>query len=152
MVVTSEHGKFLLKRRPRGKDDLYHVGFTHTVQTYLAKEAFPVVSLVTTRDQNNTILQLNSHIYELFEFVSGTRYDGSSEATIDAGRQLAKFHRHLIDFAAHWEPLRGGFHDSSTVRRHLKAVGAERTTVANKELQGTAESFSWFFSSSITSR
>jgi len=80
MVVVSEQGKFLLKRRPHGKDDLARVAFAHAVQTHLAARAFPVTSLIATRSDNNTILQLNSHIYELFKFVSGVRYDGSSEA------------------------------------------------------------------------
>jgi Ser/Thr protein kinase RdoA (MazF antagonist) len=97
MVVISEQGKFLLKRRPRGKDDLYRVAFAHAVQAHLAARAFPVTSLLATRDEHNTILQLDHHIYEFFEFVSGVRYDGSPEATTDAGRLLASFHRHLAD-------------------------------------------------------
>ena len=99
MAIVSEQGKFLLKRRPKGKDDLYRVAFSHAVQSHLATKAFPVTCLLATRDKNNTILQLNHHIYELFQFVTGSRYDGSEEATIDSGRQLAKFHRHLSDFA-----------------------------------------------------
>jgi len=134
MVVISERGKFLLKRRPKGKDDLYRVAFAHAVQTHLAKKAFPVTSLRATCDENNTILQLNNHIYELFKFVSGARYDGSAEATIDAGRQLAKFHQHLADFACQWKPLRGSFHDSTTVRRYLKAIGTDDSDAAGRDL------------------
>ena len=127
MVVVSEQGKFLLKRRPRGKDDLYRVAFAHAVQTHLAAMSFPVTSLIATRSDGNTILQLNSHIYELFKFVSGTRYDGSPAATTDAGRQLADFHRHLADFAHEFKPLQASFHDSSTVRTHLRTIGLDRT-------------------------
>ena len=139
MVIVSEQGKFLLKRRPKGKDDLYHVAFAHAAQTHLAECDFPVTGLVATRDEKNTILQLDNHIYEFFKFVSGVRYDGSSEATIDAGRQLAKLHRHLADFASEWKPLRASFHDSSTVRRHLKTTGSEKGARPDKKLQGTAE-------------
>ena len=133
MVIVSEQGKFLLKRRPKGKDDLYRVAFAHAVQTHLAKKDFPVTSLVTTCDEDNTILQLNNHIYEFFEFVTGSRYDGSSEATIDAGRQLAKFHRYLADFASQLKPLRGSFHDSTAVRRHLKTIGTQETNRLNRQ-------------------
>jgi len=138
MVVVSEQGKFLLKRRPRGKDDLYRVAFAHAVQTHLAAKAFPVTSLLTTRSDNNTILQLNSHIYEFFKFVSGTRYDGSPESTTDAGRQLADFHRHLADFAHEFKPLQASFHDSSTVRTHLRTIGSDRTArpSGNSRLRG----------------
>jgi len=139
MVVISAQGKFLLKRRPKGKDDLYRVAFAHAVQAHLAKNNFPVTSLVPTCDENNTILQLNNHIYEFFKFATGTRYDGSVEATIDTGRQLAKFHCYLADFAKSWKPLKGSFHDSSTVRRHLKALGTERSAEKNKDLQKIGE-------------
>jgi len=139
MVVVSEQGKFLLKRRPRGKDDLYRVAFAHAVQSHLAKNDFPVTSLIVTKDENSTVLQLNHHIYELFKFVSGVRYDGSDEATADTGRQLANFHRYLADFAHEWKPLKGSFHDSSTVRRHLKTVGTDKVAGVSKELQAAAE-------------
>jgi Ser/Thr protein kinase RdoA (MazF antagonist) len=138
MVIVSEQGKFFLKRRPRGKDDLPRVGFAHAVQAHLAQEAFPVTSLMATRDEKNTILQLGSHIYELFKFVAGRRYDGSAEATADAGRQLAKLHRHFAEFASEWKPSRGGFHDSSTVRRHLKTAGKKKAGPPDKKLQHTA--------------
>jgi Ser/Thr protein kinase RdoA (MazF antagonist) len=139
MVIISEQGKFLLKRRPKGKDDLYRVAFAHAVQSHLVEKAFPVTSLLATRDEDNTILQLNSHIYEFFKFVTGARYGGSPEATIDAGRQLARFHRHLADFAHEWRPLKTTFHDSSTVRMHLKTVGSDRMARANGKVQATAE-------------
>jgi len=148
MVVISEQGKFLLKRRPKGKDDLYRVAFAHAVQTHLAKCAFPVTALVVTCDEDNTVLQLNNHIYEFFKFVTGSRYDGSAEATIDTGRQLAKFHRYLADFASPFKPPTGSFHDSTTVRRHLKTIGAEKANRPNKKLQATAEALITLYNTS----
>ena len=38
LVIISEQGKFLLKRRPRGRDDLYRVAFAHAVQSHLAQQ------------------------------------------------------------------------------------------------------------------
>ena len=148
MVVISEQGKFLLKRRPRGKDDLYRVAFAHAVQTHLTENAFPVTTLLATRSDNNTILQLNSHIYEFFKFVSGTRYDGSPEATIDAGRQLADFHHHLADFAHEFKPLQASFHDSSTVRTHLRTIGSDRTARPSGKLQAAAEALTILYNES----
>jgi Ser/Thr protein kinase RdoA (MazF antagonist) len=141
MAIVSEQGKFLLKRRPKGKDDLYRVAFAHAVQSYLAKKAFPVTSLLSTRDKNTTVLQLNHHVYELFKFVTGSRYDGSEEATLDAGRQLAEFHRCLSDFAYEFDlgGLKACFHDSSTVRRHLKTLGSDRASHPNKKMRAMAE-------------
>ena len=139
MVIISEQGKFLLKRRPRGKDDLYRVAFAHAVQNHLAGRGFPVTSLVPTRDENNTILQLNNHIYEFFRFVTGARYDGSAEATVDTGLRLAEFHLLLTDFAHEWKPLQTSFHDSSIVRAHLKTVGSDRMAGPTRKMQSTAE-------------
>jgi len=139
VVVTAEKGQFVLKRRPRGKDDLHWVAFAHAVQTHLSHKGFPVVCLVATRDENSTILHLDNHIYEFFKFVRGVRYDGSSQATTDAGWQLAKFHLCLSDFVWRGEPIRTSFHDSTTVRRHLKAVRADTGTGPDKQLHATAE-------------
>jgi len=139
MVIESEQGKFLLKRRPRGKDDIYRVAFSHSVQNCLVGKDFPLPSLIPTCDENNTILKLDNHVYELFKFVTGIRYNGTAEATIDTGSQLANFHRHLADFAHEWKPLKGSFHDSSTVRRYLKTIGAEKTARPDKKLQATAD-------------
>jgi Ser/Thr protein kinase RdoA (MazF antagonist) len=136
MVIVSEQGKFFLKRRPKGKDDLSR--FAHAVQSELAQKAFPVTCLMTTRDEKNTILELGSHIYELFKFVAGRRYDGSAEATADAGRQLARLHRHFAECASEWKPSRGSFHGSSTVRRYLKTAGSEKGDRPDKKLQHTA--------------
>jgi homoserine kinase type II len=159
LVITSERGKFLLKRRPKGKDDLYHVAFSHAIQSRLSEMEFPLAPLVATCDEKNTILHLNNRIYELFEFVSGSRYDGSAEATADTGRQLANFHRYLTDFAEKsptlqsygdgaWKPLRGSFHDSSTVRTHLKTTGTEKAAGQDKKLNKTAETLMTLYNAS----
>jgi len=149
MVVIAEKGKYLLKRRPKGKDDLFRVAFAHAVQTHLAKKGFPVTKLIPTSDENNTMLQLDNHIYECFKFVTGFRYDGSADSTTDTGKQLAKFHKYLADFANEWKPLQGGFHDSSTVRRQLKTIcskkkigeanGALRLHRKDRKLYGSVE-------------
>jgi homoserine kinase type II len=125
IVVTTTKGRFLLKRRFQGKDDVYRVAFAHAVQTHLAKRYFPVAPLLTTRDGIGTILQVRGNIYEMFKFVGGTRYNGSAEETIDTGRQLAKFHQYLENFKFEWEPLKASFHDSTTVRGHLKTVASD---------------------------
>jgi Ser/Thr protein kinase RdoA (MazF antagonist) len=146
VVVTSKKGKFVLKRRPHGRDDLGWVAFAHDVQTHLAGKKFPVAPLLPTRDENlrdglrhNTILSLDNHVYEFFKFIRGARYDGSPESTNQAGRQLARFHLCLADFPLRNEPQRVSFHDSSIVRRYLKAIGAVKKTSPKKHSQTTSE-------------
>jgi len=135
MVIISERGKFLLKRRQKVRDDIHRVLFAHAVQAHLAEKLFPVISLVPVRNENNTILQLDNHIYEFFKFITGFRYDGSSEATIDTGSQLAKFHQYLEDFSCPWKPPKATFHNSVAVRRHLKTI---ETQGPHPQLQETA--------------
>ncbi|MFA5423785.1 MAG: phosphotransferase [Phycisphaerae bacterium] len=127
MVVFSERGKFLLKRRGSGRDDFYRVAFAHAVHIHLARRDFPVSKLVITKKDGSTIVQLDHHIYEMFTFIEGTRYDGSSPAARDAGRKMAGFHGSLEDFKFEtMVPLRASFHDSGGVRSHLKTIASEK--------------------------
>ncbi|MBN1359520.1 MAG: phosphotransferase [Sedimentisphaerales bacterium] len=130
VIVHADKGTFLLKRRPRGREDMARVVFAHAVQRHLALQSFPVTNLLTvTRPSasgagadNKTILTIDNHIYELFKFVTGSRYDVSLEATFEAGRQLAVLHKALRSFSPEYEPLMDSFHDSSTVRQHLRMI------------------------------
>ena len=139
IVATTGKGRFLVKRRIQGKDDVYRVAFSHAVQAHLAKKYFPIAPLLTTRDHVSTLLQLRGNIYELFKFVGGSRYKGSAEETIDVGRQLAKFHQYLANFKFEWEPLKASFHDSTTVRGHLKTVASNSSPAAETPLQEAGE-------------
>ncbi len=139
IVVTTNRGRFLLKRRIQGKDDVYRVAFAHAAQAHLAKHYFPIAPLLATRDQASTLLQLHGNIYELFKFVGGSRYNGSTEETLDVGRQLAKFHQYLADFKFEWEPMKATFHGSTTVRGHLKTVASDSSSAAERKLQDVGE-------------
>ncbi len=140
VVVQADKGTFLLKRRPQGRDDLRAVYFAHAVQKHLAVHAFPVTILLATGDENKTILNIDNHIYELFKFVSGTRYDGSHEATAEAGRQLASLHGCLSDLALDYEPFIGSFHDSAAVRRYLQMVRSGRRSENATAMQAISDS------------
>jgi len=139
IVVTTGRGRFLLKRRIAGRDDVYRVAFAHAVQGYLAKRYFPIAPLVMTRDEVGTMLQLHGSIYELFKFVGGRRYTGLADETIDTGRQLARFHQYLANFKFEWEPLKASFHDSTTVRGHLKTVASNSSPGSERQLQEAGE-------------
>ncbi|OHB67855.1 MAG: hypothetical protein A2Y76_01760 [Planctomycetes bacterium RBG_13_60_9] len=139
VVVTADKGTFLLKRRPRGGDDLERVAFAHAVQQHLANKGFPVANLLVTTNEQTTALSLENHIYEFFQFVTGSRYDGSPEETREAGRQLAIFHRHLADFAGCGEHSPWCFHDSAIVRRHLKLISSDKRTESSRKTQAVAQ-------------
>ena len=142
IVITAEKGKFLLKRRPRGNDDVSRVAFTHAVLDYLVARSFPVTTLVATRDEKNTILHLDNHIYEFFCYIQGSRYDGSLEATVDTGRRLAELHRLLKEFdyeSDNVSELFTSFHDSPAVREYLQTIGSERMARLSGRMKAVAE-------------
>ncbi len=151
VFIVSERGRFLLKRRPKGKDDPDRVAFAHSVQMHLVGSGLPVPRLVARRDEDDTVLPLEGHIYELFEFIDGARYDGSSPATIDAGRVLARFHLGLAEFKSDWEPIRGSFHDSTNVRKYLKTLASQNSNAESKaQLRQISEELTTLYNASST--
>src|SRR5579862_8101754 len=98
LLIVSEQGKFLLKRRARGKDDPYKVAFSHAIQLYLASKQFPLPHLLGTRKENNSMLQWRNGVYELFEYIPGQGYPQTLEATFDGGKVLGLYHKLLQEF------------------------------------------------------
>ena len=139
VVLRTDQGKFLLKRRAAGKNDPYKVAFCHHLQLYLANKHFPLPHLIGTRKNNNSMLQFRSATYELFEYIPGSSYNHSLEATADAGRILALFHKLLADYQPQYEPPQGSYHKAQSVVRSFEAlphtlakVGSDGTTIRNK--------------------
>jgi len=124
LLVASEQGKFLLKRRARGKDDPFKVAFSHSLQLYLASKQFPLPHLIGTRTENNSMLQWRNNVYELFEYIPGQSYPQTLEATFDSGRVLALFHKLLLDFKSEWQPPSGSYHSAPAVEQGLRAIPA----------------------------
>ncbi len=138
-IVVSDTGKYLLKRRAKGKDDHYRVAFAHAVQNHLKDKNFPVPRLIPAKDEKNTFLELEGHIYELFEFTNGTRFEGRIESVADAGAKLAKFHSLLQNFSYQSVPLKGSFHNCRSVRSHLKKISAEKNGETEQNFRKTVE-------------
>jgi homoserine kinase type II len=122
LILRTDTGMYLLKRRARGKDSPFKVAFTHNLQLFLASKQFPLPHLIGTRRDNNSMLQWNGNIYELFEYIKGTNYDSSLEATQDSGKILALFHKLLADYQPNYETPRGSYHNSSQVNISLDMV------------------------------
>lgn len=146
LLIRSSTGSYLLKRRAAGKNDPFKVAFCHNLQLCLASKQFPLPHLIGTRQDNNSMLQLNGHIYELFEFISGTNFDNSPEATADAGKTLALFHKLLKDFQPQYEPPKGSYHAARAVARSLETipntlakVDARRATEQTDQIQKTLQ-------------
>ncbi len=127
LLVTAEAGKFLLKRRARGRDDPFKVAFCHQIQLYLAAKQFPLPHLIGTRKDNNSMLQWRHGVYELFEFIAGQGYPQTLESTADSGRVLALYHKLLESFQSQYTPPSGSYHRAPSVEAGLKAIANGRS-------------------------
>jgi len=124
LLIVSDQGKFLLKRRARGKDDPFKVAFCHAIQLNLAAKQFPLPHLIGTKKDNNSMLQWRSGVYELFEYIPGQGYPQTLESTFDSGRVLGLYHKLLENFQSEWTPPSGSFHNSPSVESGLKALSS----------------------------
>src|SRR5687768_9138159 len=122
LLITTDQGKFLLKRRARGKDDAFKVAFAHALQLYLASKQFPLPHLIGTRRENNSMLQWKGAVYELFEYIPGQGYPQTLEATFDSGRVLSLYHKLLTDFKSEWQPATGSYHAAASIEHGMKAI------------------------------
>src|SRR5881392_1483614 len=122
LLIVSEQGKFLLKRRARGRDDPFKVAFSHALQLFLASKQFPLPHLIGTRKENNSMLQWRGGVYELFEYIPGQPYPQTLESTFDSGRVLSLFHKLLTDFKSEWQPAAGSYHQQPSIENGLKNI------------------------------
>lgn len=122
LLIVSEQGKFLLKRRARGKDDPFKVAFCHAIQLHLAAKQFPLPHLIGTRKENNSMLQWRGGVYELFEYIPGQGYPQTLESTFDAGRVLGLFHKLLENFKSDYPTASGSYHMTPSVETGLRAI------------------------------
>ncbi len=121
LLIKTEKGVFLLKRRARGKDDPFKVALCHQIQHHLAAKQFPMPHLIAHK-QDQSMLKLSNAIYEVFEYIRGTGYDNSLEATQDAGKTLALFHKLAADIEPDYDPPVGSYHNARAVQNSMELV------------------------------
>jgi homoserine kinase type II len=143
LLIVSENGKFLLKRRAKGKDEPFKVAFCHALQLELASKQYPLPHLIGTKKENNSMLQLRGFVYELFEYIPGQGYSQTLEATFDSGRVLGLYHKLLEGFKAEWQPPVGSFHGAVAVEQGLGQIATSTQTDAETRalLQYLAETY-----------
>jgi len=119
VIIKSEKGTFLFKRRAHGRDLQAKVAFTHQLQLHLAAQNFPLPHLVGTRDTNNSMLVLDDQVYEMFEYIQGKGYDSSLDATFNSGRILGLYHKLLANFTSDYNPPTGSYHNAPAIRQAI---------------------------------
>ena len=132
VVIDAAQGRYLFKRRAKGRDDSAKVAFTHRIQLSLAGQNFPLPHLIGTKRENNSMLVLDDQIYELFEYIEGVNYDGSIECTYHAGHILGLYHKLLADFQSPYTPPTGSYHNAKAIRQ---AIGS---TIRSLTVDGQA--------------
>lgn len=137
LLIKAERGRFLLKRRALGKDAPKKVAFCHGIQLHLASRQFPLPHLIGTRTDHDSMLRWADDTYELFEYIQGTPYDQSLEATQDAGKILALMHKLLLSYE--YDPaavVGSSYHKAKSVYNACRAIP---TTLARKNPSQTSE-------------
>ncbi len=133
VVVDSEAGRFLFKRRARGRDDIRKVAFTHQIQLALAAQNFPLPHLRGTKEDNNSMLLLGEKIYEMQEFITGTNYDGSLQATEQGGHALGLYHKLLEGFQSDYEPPKASYHNAKAIHQSILKTARTLTPADQKQ-------------------
>ncbi|MAE61603.1 MAG: hypothetical protein CMJ49_09635 [Planctomycetaceae bacterium] len=124
LVLKTDRGTYLLKRRAKGRDNPFKVAFAHAMQLYLTTKEFPLPNLIGTRRDNNSMLQLRGNIYEVFEYAAGTGYDNGLDSTHDAGKTLGRLHQLLRDYEAEYDPPQGSYHAARGVQESMRNIPA----------------------------
>ncbi len=122
IVVETDRGRYLLKRRAPGRDRTERILLAHALIEHLRRASFPVPRPIQPLDSKTPFVRLNGHTYEVFEYVEGAHYDSSLEQTMQAGRMLARFHIAAAGLRTDQRLRHGGYHNSASVRGGLNAV------------------------------
>ena len=116
LIIHSEEGWFLLKRRAKRADLENRAVWNHEVILELERMHQPVARLIGTLNTSDSMVIRGGLIYELFEFVEGRRWNQSEVETRSCGECLGQLHEVLTHFLPTVDPPSGSFHDSETVR------------------------------------
>jgi homoserine kinase type II len=121
LIIDSTKGRYLLKRRASGSDDIERVNFSHKIQKKLSDHGFPVAGLVETVD-GNTLVEIDGRIYELFHFINGHRFDKSKPEAAESGRVLAHCHDLLREFSEEESVTKTSFHQIENTNQVLSEI------------------------------
>ena len=106
VVIDTQRGKLLLKRRARGLDIPAVVAFSHEVVLSCLKLGMCVPPLLATKT-GNSMVQFEDHVYELFVFIEGIAFDRSPAMIMphaqQAGALLGEVHRTLDQVQTRFE-------------------------------------------------
>ena len=120
-VVRTLGGTYLLKRRAPGQDDMDRIRFQHAVQLHLEAHGCSIAALLKTKRNGNTLVRRGSRIYELFQFIDGTRFESSIAQVRASGAAMSRMHEVCMEWAGP-TPSGIGYHASQDVDRGFTLI------------------------------
>ena len=64
-------------------------------------------------------------IYEMFEYILGSGYDASLDATFHSGKILGLYHKLLADFRCDYQPPTGSYHNAPAIQEFETGIDEE---------------------------
>lgn len=107
VIIESQRGTLLLKRRARGLDLPALVAFGHEVLLGCQSAGLCVPPLLATHDDANSMVQHNDHVYELFVFINGNPFSATNPRHAhEMGSLLHETHTVMDSLRPGFEPAR----------------------------------------------
>ena len=145
LVVHAQRGRYVLKRRARGRDESERVAFSHAFIEAAAKAGAAVAVPVPARD-GTTWQEWGGGTYELFPLIAGARWLRAPAQARAAGDALGRLHAAGLRLQWHGHVRAASFHGSLNVfealRRVPKAVRAVDPTVDAEAMLAACETLS----------
>lgn len=90
-LIRSEAGDFVLKERAPASVSIQQVAFGHALQLRLEASSYPVASLVGTRTDRRSFVEVEGRVYDLTRLIRAGSYDRTEGQARGAGRALVAF-------------------------------------------------------------
>jgi Ser/Thr protein kinase RdoA (MazF antagonist) len=122
VVLRTQHGDYLFRRRPRGQEDLDRLGFVHEVQIELANKGLSVPRLIGTALKNSSMLRLDGALYEMQTLIQGDPWSERVEQATSLGDALARMHMALRGFNSMHSAPTGSYHAARTIGKIVSRI------------------------------
>lgn len=125
VVIECDLGRVLLKRRSPGRDDPRRVALLHQAQLALEASGVRVGELLGTIE-NNSMLQVGGHVYEVTRFIEGRPYARNADDAHAGGALLRALHDALRSVGLGGEGFEeGSYHRNERVEARLEHIAGE---------------------------
>lgn len=105
IIVETDQGKWVVRRRYEGYCDLGRIAFDHSAARFLADQGVPVLPPRVAQD-GSTFSVIGGDTWEVYPFVEGRNLrDGDRQDVITLAKSLAQFHHAGSSFDGRYDKL-----------------------------------------------